>query len=334
MPKALFILEATIRQRVYPDDLIARFAEHVELIAPPQTKAQIAANPALLRDMEILISSWLCPRLDAAFLARAPQLRAVFYGAGTIKRLVSDAMWERGIRISHAASANADCVAEFVTAQIVLALKGMWSEAARVRQQRDFDNASKNRAYRGVRGATVGIIGLSLVGRRVIRLLRPYRLRILAYDPYASAADEAELGIELVSLADLFASSAVTSLHAPWLPETEGMVNRQLLEQMPLCSTFINSARGALVDEAALIDCLRQRPDVYALLDVAHPEPPPRDSALYDLPNVVLTPHIAGAIGANDTRRLGECMLDELISYLASGEMRFEITRGQLPTMA
>lgn len=334
MPKALFILEDNIRQRVYPDDLIAQFAELVELIAPPQTKAQITANPSLLQEMEILISSWRCPRLDAAFLAQAPQLQAVFYGAGTIKRLVSDAMWDRGIRITHAASANADCVAEVVVAQIVLSLKGMWSEVARVRQQRSFNKEGKNRAYLGVRGATVGIIGLSLVGRQVIRRLAPYRVRILAYDPYASAQDEAELGIELVSLGDLFASSAVTSLHAPWLPETEGMVNRQLLEQMPPYSTFINSARGALVDEGALIDVLRQRPDVYALLDVTHPEPPPPESALYDLPNVVLTPHTAGAVGVNDTRRLGECMLDELIAYLTTGELRLEILRDQLPIMA
>lgn len=334
MTKALFILEDNIRQRVYPDDLIAQFAKHVEFIAPPQTKAQIAANPSLLQEMEILISSWRCPRLDAAFLAGAPQLKAVFYGAGTIKRLVSDTMWDRGIRITHAASANADCVAEVVVAQIVLSLKGMWSEVARVRQQRNFNKQGKNRAYLGVRGATVGIIGLSLVGRQVIRLLTPYRVRIFAYDPYASAQDEAELGIELVSLGDLFASSAVTSLHAPWLPETEGLINRQLLEQMPPYSTFINSARGALVDEGALIDVLRLRPDVYALLDVTHPEPPPPESALYDLPNVVLTPHTAGAVGVNDTRRLGECMLDELISYLTSGEMRFEIKRDQLPTMA
>ncbi|MCY3575293.1 MAG: hydroxyacid dehydrogenase [Chloroflexi bacterium] len=334
MPKALFILEDHIRQRVYPDDLIAQFAEHVELIAPPQTKAQVAANPSVLQDMEILISSWLCPRLDAVFLSQAPQLNAVFYGAGTVKRFVSDAMWERGIRITHAAPANAECVAEVVSAQIVLSLKGMWSEAARVRQQRNFLNEDKNRAYRGVRGATVGIIGLSLVGRRVIRLLAPYRLRILAYDPYASAQDAAELGIELVSLSYLFGASAVTSLHAPWLPETEGMVDRRLLEQMPPYSTFINSARGALVDESALINALRQRPDVYALLDVTYPEPPPPESALYDLPNVVLTPHIAGAIGINDTRRLGECMLDELISYLNTSEMRYEIKREQLSTMA
>ena len=334
MPKALFILEDKIRQRVYPDDLIARFAEHVELIAPPQTKAQVAANPSLLQKMEVLISSWGCPRLDAAFLAQALRLQAVFYGAGTIKNIVSDAMWDRGIRITHAAAANAECVAEVVVAQIVLSLKGMWSEVARVRQQRKFNSESKNRAYRGVRGATVGIIGLSLVGRRVINMLTPYRLRILAYDPYASAGDAAELGIELVSLEELFTASAVTSLHAPWLPETESMVNRRLLEQMPPYSTFINSARGALVDEDALIELLRQRPDVYALLDVSHPEPPPPESALYDLPNVVLTPHIAGAIGLNDTRRLGECMLEELTSYLTTGKMRFEIQRDQLPTMA
>ena len=347
MPKALFILPDEIRQRVYPDELLDRFRDQIDLLAPPMSRDEAAANPGLLREMEILVSSWGCPKLDADFVACAPKLRAVFYGAGTVKRLVSEAMWARGIRITHAAHANAICVAEVVVAQIVLSLKGMWSEARRYRQERpdhkergparyegDVRRFEKNRGYIGVRGATVGIIGLSMVGRETLRLLAPYQLNIVVYDPFATADDERELGIKLASLEDLFAQSNVVSLHAPWLPETAGMIHRGLLERMPAWSTFINSARGALLRENDLVAVLRERGDITALLDVSHPEPPDPDSPLYDLPNIILTPHLAGAVGVNDTRRLGECMFDELASYLETGEMRFEITRDRLPTMA
>ena len=168
----------------------------------------------------------------------------------------------------------------------------------------------------------------------LIPRLQPLGLRILAHDPYASADDARELGVELVGLEELFATCAVTSLHAPWLPETVGMIHRGLIERMPAHSTFINTARGALVKEDDLADALRGRPDIYALLDVTHPEPPAADSPLYDLPNVIITPHIAGPVGVNDTRRLGEMMLDELKSYLRTGELRYEVTRERLPTMA
>ncbi len=332
MPKALFVIEDRVRWRVYPDDLLEAFSEHVEVIAPPQTKAQLAQNPAPLREAELLITTWGCPRLDAEFLDDAPRLKAVFYGAGSVKYFVTDAMWERGIRLTHAADGIAQSVVDFVLAQILLSLKGMWSEVARVKREQRF--RPKDFAYLGIRDAVVGLIGLGVVGRKLIPLLQPFGIRILAHDPYASAADEEELSLKLVNLEKLFSSCAVVSLHAPWLPETVGMIHRGLLERMPPHSTFINSARGALVREDDLIAVLRERPDIYALLDVSYPEPPVADSPLYDQPNLILTPHIAGPVGVNDSRRLGEMMLNELILYLRTGELRFEVTRDRLATMA
>ena len=332
MHKALFVIEDRVRWRVYPDDLLETFAAHVDFVAPPHTKAQLAQNPAPLHEAELLITTWGCPRLDADFLDAAPRLQAVFYGAGSVKDFVTDDMWQRGIRLTHAADGIAQGVVEFVLAQILLSLKGMWSEVARVKAERRF--RPKDYAYPGVRGATVGIIGLGLVGRKLIPLLQPFGIRILAHDPYASAADEEELGIKLVSLEELFSSCEVVSLHAPWLPETVGMIHRGLLERMPQNSTFINSARGALVREDDLIAVLRERPDITALLDVSHPEPPVADSPLYQQPNLILTPHIAGPVGGRDTRRLGELMLEEVISYSRTGELRYEVTRAGLATMA
>ena len=332
MQKALFILDDTIRERVYPNDLYDSIAAEVDLIAPPMDAGEARANPSVLRDMEILMSSWTCPKLDVEFLAQAPNLRAVFYGAGTIKGIESAEMWARGIRITHAAAANGISVAQFTVGQILLSLKGVWPEMARVKRDRRF--LAKSRDYAGLHRSRVGLVGLGLIGRQVCELLRAFDPEIFAYDPLATEAAASELGVSLVNLETVFATSQVISLHAPWLPETEGMIDRNLLELMSPYSTLINTARGALVNEDDLISVLGSRPDLYALLDVTYPEPPSAESPLYDLPNVILTPHIAGAISANDTRRLGEYMLAELRSYLTTGEMRWEVSRDRLSVMA
>ena len=332
MPAALFILDDEIRRRVYPQQVYDAIAAEVDLIAEPMSDADARANPSVLRDMEILITSWSCPKIDAELLGNAPNLKAVFYGAGSVKSVVTEEMWQRGIRITHAADANAISVAQFTVGQILLSLKGVWREMERVKRERRF--VDKSRDYPGLYRSRVGIIGLGLTGRHVCELLQPFDPEIVVFDPFAREATASELNANLVDLAELFATSQVVSLHAPWLPETEGMVAQSLLEKMPPFSTFINTARGALVCEKDLCAVLQMRPDLTALLDVTCPEPPARDSPLYDLPNVILTPHIAGAIGANDTRRLGELMLKELRSYLDKGEMRWEIKPDRLLTMA
>ena len=332
MPAALFILDDEIRRRVYPQQVYDAIAAEVDLIAEPMSDADARANPSVLQDMEILITSWSCPKIDAELLGNAPNLKAVFYGAGSVKSAVTEEMWQRGIRITHAADANAISAAQFTVGQILLSLKGVWREMERVKRERRF--VDKSRDYPGLYRSRVGIIGLGLIGRHVCELLQPFDPEIVVFDPFAREATASELNANLVDLAELFATSQVVSLHAPWLPETEGMVERSLLEKMPPFSTFINTARGALVCEKDLCAVLQMRPDLTALLDVTCPEPPARDSPLYDLPNVILTPHIAGAIGANDTRRLGELMLKELRSYLDKGEMRWEIKPDRLLTMA
>ncbi len=332
MPKALFILDDVIRQRVYPPPVYDAIAAGVELIAEPMDEASARANPDVMRDMEVLMSSWSCPITDAEFLDLAPKLQAIFYGAGTIKGVATAEMWSRGVRITHAADANAISVAQFCVGQILLSLKGVWREIERVWRERRF--VDKSREYSGLYRSRVGLIGMGLIGRHVCRLLQPFDPEIVVVDPAIDGEEAAALGAKLVDMETLFRTSQVTSLHAPWLPETEGMVSRRLLELMPPYSTFINTARGALVCEDDLCAVLRTRPDITALLDVTYPEPPGPDSALYDLPNVVMTPHIAGAIGENDTRRLGELMLDELRLYLSTGELRWEVTPDRLAQMA
>ena len=255
----------------------------------------------------------------------------VFYGAGTIKKIVSDEFWKRGIRITHAANANGVLVAQFTLGQILLSLKGTWTHLHSTRTERAF---FQQRGFAGLSRSKIGLIGLGMIGHHVYELLQPFDVEILVYDPYLSEQKASNLGVRLVDLETLFAESHVVSLHAPWTPETEGMICGVHFDAMLPNATFINTARGALVREDEMIAVLEKRSDIHALLDVTYPEPPQSDSALFDLPNVLLTPHIAGAIELRETQTMGEVMVDELRRYLNHEPLKWEVTQEKLATMA
>jgi phosphoglycerate dehydrogenase-like enzyme len=185
----------------------------------------------------------------------------------------------------------------------------------------------------GAYGSTVGLVSLGMVGRLVRERLRPFDLRVAAYDPYVTSEEARVLGVDLMSLEDLFASSEVVSLHAPLLPETEGMILGSHLASMKWNAALINTSRGAVVREAEMVEVLEERPDLWAVLDVTNPEPPEPGSRLYNLPNVVLTPHIAGSLGS-ECRRMGRLVVDELRRFVAGVPLEYEITRERAALMA
>jgi phosphoglycerate dehydrogenase-like enzyme len=148
---------------------------------------------------------------------------------------------------------------------------------------------------------------------------------VLAYDPYVSRREADELDVELVGLSQLFAAADIVSIHTPLLPETVGLISRHELLKMQPGATIINTARGRVVNQTDLIEVLAERPDIYAILDVTGPEPPPVDSPLYDLPNVVLTPHIAGSLDG-ECERMGRDMVAELRRYLRHEALKWAVT--------
>jgi len=148
---------------------------------------------------------------------------------------------------------------------------------------------------------------------------------VLAYDPYVEQATLRSLGTRRASLEEIFSTCQVVSLHVPNLDETAGLITGSLIRSMPEGATLINTARGAVIRESEMVDVLRERQDLTAMLDVTWPEPPPADSPLWDLPNVIITPHIAGSMNA-ECGRMGEFMLDELRRYLAGEPLHYEVT--------
>jgi phosphoglycerate dehydrogenase-like enzyme len=272
------------------------------------------ADPRLLAAVDVLITGWGCPRIGAAELAAMPRLRAIVHAAGTVKDHVSPDVWSRGIIVTTAADANAQPVAEYTLAAILLAGKGV-PELARG-YAADPGCAAASRPDIGNYRRTVGILGASRVGRRVVELLGSFDFTVLLYDPYLADDDPVLARATRVSLDELFRRSSIVSVHAPLLPETTGLVGSHQFDLMSPGSVLINTARGAIVDHDALVRAVRAK-GVRAILDVTAPEPLPAGHPLRGLPGVILTPHVAGSLG-NELGRLGESAVCEL-ELLAAG---------------
>ncbi|MEV0919072.1 hydroxyacid dehydrogenase [Streptomyces sp. NPDC049967] len=287
---------------------------------------------AALAEAEVLLTCWGAPVLTEAVLAAAPRLRAVVHAAGSVKHHITDACWERGIQVTSVAGANARPVAEYTLAAILFAGKNVLGSARRYRELRAAHDWREELDGWGNHGRTVGIVGASRTGRRVIELLRPFDFEVLLYDPYLEPAAATRLGAEPVPLDELCTRSGIVSVHAPELPATRRLIGAAQLAAMPDGSTLINTARGSLIDEPALVtELVRGR--LHAVLDVTDPELPPESSPLYDLPNVLLTPHIAGSLG-NELHRMADQALDELQRFASGRPFADPVQGDALPRSA
>ncbi|UJP10088.1 hydroxyacid dehydrogenase [Microbacterium sp. KUDC0406] len=301
---------------LFDDSRRERFAALADVRSPMHIAD--LSDPALsaeLDDAEVLITSWGAPRFDAALLQRLPRLRAVFHAAGSVRHHVSEEFWDRGILITTAAEANAVPVAEFTLAAVIFAGKRVLPGLCAPDPDGTGWGGQLQRRSIGNLDRTVGVVGYSRIGRRVVDLLRSLEgVRVLVADPFADAEAVAAAGARLVPLDELLPQADVLSLHAPDLPSTFRMIAAEQLAKLPDGATVINTARGAILDHDALLaECRTGRLD--AILDVTDPEPLPAESGLRGLPNVAITPHLAGSLGT-ETRRLTDAALDELQAYV------------------
>lgn len=318
--------------KAFTESCLAKLNGHAELL-PGVLGIESDLGGSLgekLAETDYLLGTWGVPPLDARLLDAAPKLKGVFYAAGSVKGFATPLAYERGIVISSAWRANALPVAEFTLGAILLGLKRVFSYSSRLRETKAWVHAlDVPGGYR----STVGLISLGAVGRRVANLLSHFEIRVIAYDPYVSDDAMRAAGVEPAKLDEIFATADVVSVHTPWIPETVGMVNARLLRQLKPGATFINTSRGAVINEQELIDVLGERPDVTAMLDVTYPEPPEQQSPLWTLPNVVLTPHIAGSMGP-EVARMGEWMVAELLRQIAGQPLEQVVSQEMVSHMA
>ena len=282
-----------------------------------------------LLDLQVIFSTWGMIELGADELDKLPALEAVFYAAGSVQGFARPLL-EKDILLVSSWAANAVPVAEFTLSQILLSCKGYFRCADQCTSPQGWKDVPHGP---GAFGEIVGLIGMGMVGRGVAKLLKPFDLKVLACDPYLDEADAKKLGVEQVSLNELFARAFVVSNHLPDLPTTKGLLSGALLASMRQGATFINTGRGAQVVEAELAEVMEHRPDLTALLDVTCPEPPVESSPLYSLPNVFLSPHIAGSKG-DEIMRQADYVIEEFERWEAGEPLRYQVTLEMLETMA
>ena len=334
VPKLAFAMAADKTRHVFDDEALSRLARSCDIVrAAPLEEFSSAEARSVLGEIDILVTGWGCPMVTAEVVKAAPRLKLIAHAAGTVKFTLDPAVYAAGLRVTHAADANAVPVAEYTLASIIFANK-------RVFELRDRYRADPGRrsSYAlmdepiGNYHRTIGLVGASRIGRKVARMLMGFDFTVLVSDPFVKPGDPVLDGAELVDLDTLMARSDVVSIHAPSLPATRAMIGARQLGLMKDGAAFINTARGAVVDEAALIAAL-ETGRIHAVIDVTDPEIPERGSPLYSLPNVFLTPHVAGAVGT-ERLRLGQMAIEEVERFVAGEPMEFEIEPALLERLA
>lgn len=218
-----------------PDATFTRVFGHVEIDRIRTAGRLLRPTPldsfegpdarAVLAEVEVLVTGWEAPVIDASVLDRAPRLRAVVHAAGSVKHHVAPDCWRRGIIVTSAADANAKPVAEYTVAMILLAGKNVLQVAQALRRRRAAFAPDDLFPRMGNYGKRIGIIGASTIGRDVIQLLRPYDVQVVVHDPFLSPSEADGLEVELADLPELLATCDVVSLHAPSLPETRHLLD-------------------------------------------------------------------------------------------------------------
>lgn len=317
---------------VYYDALQQKLATELTFIDPIKSAEEIPLRAEETRTVDYIFSTWgMLPLTEDEITSYFPNLKAVFYAAGTVQAFARPFL-ARGVSVHSAWRANGIPVAEVTVSQIVLSNKGFYRR--RVRSRADWNNDDPQYHFPGNYGTKIGILGTGMIGSRVIELLAPYHLDILVFDPFLSDERATSLGVKKASMEEIFSSCNVVSNHIANKPETIGIISRDLLSRMGEYATFINTGRAAQVDMQALIDEMRSHPNRTAILDVTDPtEPPVDDSPLYTLDNVFLTPHIAGSIGY-ETHRLADFMYEEYKRISQGKEPQHTVTPKMLETMA
>jgi phosphoglycerate dehydrogenase-like enzyme len=307
------VLDTDALDWIYPLPLRHEIMQLVDMPDEPVTAVQVEADPTLLADVELLFSGWRAPYFTNEMINAAANLKAIFYGAGTTDYFICDAIKERNIMVTSSIADNSLPVVEFTVAQIVLCLKRVWQHVLNYKTTRIWNPLPDGPSCYG---STVGLISLGQIGSLVAERLAAMDVRVLAYDIHHNDTMSRLYRVQYVSLQELFALCDVVSIHTPVNNQTRGMITGQLLNTMKQGGCLINTARGEILEHEACNQVWASRSDLLAVLDVTDPEPLPENSILFDLPNVVLTPHIAGSRG-RECERMGRTMLRELKRYLS-----------------
>ncbi len=331
-PKILVLPGPTLYRRLFNDEVDARlralsdvtFNERDENWTSERLTAEIG-------QFDGLVTCWGSPRITPQVLDAATNLRVIAHSAGSVKSIIGEDVLRRGIRVSSASMAMAPAVAEFSLILTFLGLRPVHTFDAHMRRG-EWDLLDAFGVGLEIASATIGVVGAGMVGRLYIEKARALGATVCVADPYLPEETAAALGVAKLDLDELFRDCPIVVIHAPTTPETHHMIGARQLALLQDGGFLINTARSWVVDQDALLAEL-QTGRIRAALDVFDREPLPPDHPYRSLPNVILTPHIAG--GTLQTRnRQGECAVTDLENVFAGRPMQYEVTLDRYPILA
>ena len=275
-----------------------------------------------ISDVDICITGWGHIQFDADIIEIAKKLKLIAHTGGSVGTLVSDCIYDKGIKVISGNKIFAESVAEGTIGYILCALRDIPYYSYDMKnggwKKDDFYNE-------GLLDQSVGLVGFGTVSKYLTKMLKPFRVKIKTYDPYVKDEIILEYGVEKASLEEIFSTCKIISIHAPKIPETYHMIDRRLLEMIPRNSLLVNTARGNIIDEAAMAELL-QEGKFKAVLDVYETEPLPSDSILRKLDNVILMPHMAGPT-VDRRKYVTIALIEDIKNYLNGKPLEHEISR-------
>ncbi len=328
----LITIPQPLRAQILNDDTIAA----IERIAVPTynedghnwSPEELAAH---LPGQDAILASWGLARLSADVLDHADRLKIVAYGAGSVKYFADDALFERGILLTHAASRIAESVADYTLVAAMMGLRRPHEFDRRMKAGEQWPKPQRLDQFE-ITGKRVGLLGFGYVGRRTAALFNGVGAEVHVYDPFISAEAMAAAGVIKSELDDILSTCPVVSVHLPVLPETHHMIGARELALLRDGCVFINTARSWVIDQDALLAEL-QTGRIWAALDVFDEEPLPGDHPYRALDNVLLSPHIAG-MTHDSYFGLTARMVQEIERWLKGEPLRYQVTQQALARMA
>lgn len=294
----------------------------------------IISEGIVYNEVEYAFGTWGTPSFKEEEINKYfPALKAVFYGAGSVQYFAGPFL-NSGVRIFSAWGANAVPVAEYATAQVILANKGFF------RVENKFRECGRSQArefvanYPGNFKTKVGILGAGMIGRLMIEKLKSYDLDLIVFDPFMSDEKAKNLGVKKSDLTTIFSECQTITNHLAKNDKTYGLINYEHFSKMKDYSTFINTARGTIINEDDLKIAMRENNTLTAILDVLDPnEERPITDDIFTIPNIIITPHCAGS-QTLELKRMGEYMEIQYNNLIKGKETQYEVLLSDLEIMA
>ena len=272
---------------------------------------------------DVVITGWGSPMLDEAVLKDNDTLKIIAHTGGTVTSVVDDYAYDKGIKVISGNDVYAESVAESIVAYSLLGLRKIPKYMKAVEENGWRDCVSD---WDGLLDQTVGFVSFGMIPKHLVRLLKPFRVKIKVYSSHISDEELEEYGMERATLEEVFSSCKVISVHSALTEKTYHMIGKELFELIPDGAVFVNTSRGAVLDEAALIEELKKE-RFTAVLDVYEQEPMPIDYPLRKMSNVYALPHMGGP--TYDRREFVTfALIDDIVNFNNGKRLRMEITSG------